>query len=101
MLPGSILILAASVPGSIHRWKVLGWSIGEEYPVSSNRQVLLIHSSVLGRGKGNPCGLPWRFTLTESGTDSADGAGVDEGVLSEAALLAIGEALPPREGSAT
>ena len=51
--------------------------------------------------EGEPLRTPQRFTLTESGTDSADGAGVEAGVLTGAALTAIDEALLPRAASAT
>jgi hypothetical protein len=53
-----LLILATPIPGSVHRWKVLGWSIGEEDAVACYWHLLLIHSFLLcveGALADSPC----------------------------------------------
>jgi len=70
MVTRGILILAASVPSSIHRLKALAWSIGEEEAVAGD---WLVNHSILVFVVREPVGVPPGFYPLESGKDSADG----------------------------
>ena len=99
-MPARLLhILTTPITGSTHRWKVLGWSIGEEDAIACYWHLLLVHGILscvvrdLSRTpRCKPSGLR---------SDPADGAGVAVEGLAEGGLEAPGEDLPPRVASAT